>query len=305
MKALVTGGRGFIGSAVATELSRRGRCVVIYDQRPPTISSTSRGFDFVQGDVLDSNRLRSAMAGCEEVYHFSGLLGTSELFDRPHEAIEVNVLGALNVLQAARDLDVGMVLCPNKMNEWRNFYSLTSRAVQDLFFLFQETYGMDTRVLRLLDTYGPGQALFPVRKAVPVFILQAIRGIPLEVFGDGEHEVELVYVKDVAAVVVEFADLDLSDRFPRPFETGFGRRITVNQLAVSVIEACGSSSVVKHVESRRGEEKNTQFSRCTNVAVCLDGFKPTPFKSGLAETIDYYRKLPSAATKAALSFYYD
>lgn len=104
MKVLVTGGNGWIGKAVCVQLGKRGHEFVTFDRYPgPYAALTNTPLD-----IRDERQVYGAVSGVDHVIHLAGLLGTHELFDRVHEAVEVNVLGSVNITDACSKYDVGL-----------------------------------------------------------------------------------------------------------------------------------------------------------------------------------------------------
>lgn len=299
MKCVVTGGRGFIGSHVATELDRRGFHVDIYDSdgATPALPEHSGNVRFVHGDIRDSSTLRKAFEGADLVYHFAGLLGTHELFDNPREAIDVNIHGALNVLLAGIDAGVKRVFLPNKPNEWNNVYSVTSQAVEKLGHAYREYMGIDARVLRLWNVYGPRQKIYPVRKAIPLFVFQALSNLPVEVYGDGTQSIELLYVEDVARIVVDYLLFD--GAVNETFEPRAGLPITVDALARKIISLTGSTSEIVRLPMRKGENNSTCFAHARDVQTLLGESAFVGLDKGMRATIAHYRALDPHVFAAA------
>ena len=216
--------------------------------------------------------------------------------------MDINIHGALNVLETAVQMGVEKLFCPTKPNEWRNIYSATAQAVEHCSLAFQEAYGLDVRILKLWNVYGSHQKLYPVRKAVPIFIFQALHGLPLEVNGDGSQIVQLMYVDDVAKVIVDFVNLPLE--FSEPLEVGFGDKITVKELADIIIQLCESKSRIVHVPMRRGEQIIQKFTYFDSIAKYLDNFIYAPLQEGLKRTIEHYREISQNEVAQTKRFYY-
>ncbi len=222
-------------------------------------------------------------------------LSTSQVFwvrksslDCPREAIDININGAMNVLLACANSRVPKrVFLPTKPNEWNNIYSMTAQAVEKLGHVYRENSGLDVRVLRLWNVYGPRQRLFPVRKAVPLFIFQALRNRPVEVFGDGSSVVELMFVEDVAKTIADFT----LHRGPASdtYEIRSGVQISVDELARRIVQMVGSRSEVIHVAMRKGERPGSKFGRALDVRNLLGESPITSFDLGMEKTIEWYR----------------
>lgn len=285
MKCLVTGGNGFIGSHVISELLCRGFEVISYD-----INFSNRLFNprlsMVEGDIRDITKLSEASRCAKFVFHLSGLLGTSELFEHPKQAVDVNINGAINVLDdAARNTQ--RCFLPAKPNGANNIYSVTSQAVEKLGHSYRENMKVDVRILRLPNIYGPRQRVRPVRKVVPEFVTRALRDQPIEIFGDGNQLVELEYVTDTARSIV---DLMLYDGdFHESLELKANKHMAVSALAQRVISLTDSNSELIFLPMRPGERARIANDPLRPLDEIVGPRKATSFEYGIKETIDWYR----------------
>jgi UDP-glucose 4-epimerase len=291
--APVTGGSGFIGRALVRELEACGREVTVFD---PTANDGSGG-----ASILELEALTLALEGVDVVYHLAGVLGTTELLAASALAVDVNVKGTVRVLDACRASQVNRVFLCTKPNDWLNTYSITKRAGEDFGRLYAKHFGLDVRILRWLNVYGPGQKVHPIRKAVPWMILQALHGRPIEVFGSGEQPVDLIYVDDLARVTRAYTSLEGVDCAVR--DTGLSVRITANELAWRIRDLACSQSSVKHLPMRPGEDEHIPVKLLGSPTACeLAGIpdRPTGLSDGIRRTIDYYRHLSRDAAERVL-----
>jgi UDP-glucose 4-epimerase len=301
MRALVTGGCGFLGSALVRELKQRNYDVAVLDIDK---SDPEDDVHYFQGNVLDSELLSRAMSGVDQIFHFAGTVGTTELLYKPNEAVEINISGTIRILDAARAQGVHKFLFPAMPAIWLNLYSITKYAAAEICRTYKQYFGLDVFVLRLLNAYGPGQHLYPVRKVVPIFILQALHDLPIEIWGTGKQQVEMVYSEDAARAAADFINLEKVDN--RIFDSGVDIVCTVNELAELIRSTIGSKSSIIHMPMREGEDEGVRVPELQSFAVRPDT-KPhvTPIHIGLERSISYYKSLPTDVIKNALSFYYD
>jgi UDP-glucose 4-epimerase len=301
MQAVVIGGLGFLGGAVADELLRRGDEVVVVDAEGDQ-AACDRRFEgaarFVRGDIRRRSALDRAFAGVDEVYHLAGALGTSELEDQVGLAVDINVAGSVNVFEAALAAGVGRVFHACKPNVWLNAYSITKFAAEQLGHLFAREHGVPVRGLRYFNAYGPRQHLWPVRKLVPAFAAAAIRGRPLEVFGDGTQVVDLIFAPDLAHLTVDFTRADC----PEVLDCGRGVPITVNEVADAVNRWLGNTAGVAHLPMRRGEREGTTL--VADLAPLVEAIGPLVFsdwEESLDTTLDWYARCQPSRIDEALS----
>jgi UDP-glucose 4-epimerase len=291
MRALVVGGQGFLGGAVVDELLLRGCSVSVLDPGASEARCDERfgpgRVQAIPGSVLDRGSLPEAFAECDEVYHFGGVLGTSELNDRLRDAVEANVLGALNVFEAALEVGVPMVFYPSKPSVWRNAYTISKQAAEDLAMLFSSLHPVRVCVLRYFNAFGPRQAVGPVRKIIPTFATQAMARQPLTVFGDGEQTVDLIHCADLARLTVDFTR---SGYEGEPLDCGSGVEMTVNDVAGLVNEYFENSGV-HHLPMRPGEVPGTRLrADLGGLSEVLGAPDFSGFPASLYETLDWYAR---------------
>lgn len=287
MKILVTGGAGFVGNALVNKLIDDGHEVTSFDRTKH--SGIRLGVNEVYGDLQDSYAVDCYVKEHDYVFNVGGMLGTQETVNNPVPAVHVNILGALNVFNSisrakipATHITVG--------NHWMNNpYSITKSCSERFALMFNKEHNTQITVIRGLNIYGPGQKAFPVKKVIPTFVLSALAGQEVTVYGTGATEMDMIYVSDAAAILASTLN---NEYFEDVIDMGTGVAPSVNQIAETVITACESSSKIQHVPMRPGE---TEFS-----VVCADttrlknnlGFDPEKlisFEEGIVPTIAYYR----------------
>lgn len=234
MRIGITGGAGFIGSATTHAAKAAGHEVAVFDR-------TSG--DDILGDL-------SGLDGCDTVIHLAGVLGTSELFDSPYEAIDVNITGTLRVLDWCRCSGagyVGITLPP----VFPSVYTATKLAADRFAEAWRQAYGVPVSTVRAFNVFGRGQKFGPghPRKFLPTFSVAAWRGEPIEIWGDGEQTMDVVSADDLGRMLVEAAGHGDGVLF----DAGCGAEITVNDFARFVLNVTGSASPVRHLPMRRGE----------------------------------------------------
>jgi len=292
MKAVIVGGMGFLGGAVVNVLLSRGDEVVVVD---PHTSQALVDERFGAGavrlavvDMGDGAALTAALRGADEVYHFGGRLGTTELDSDVIAAIEANVVGAVTVFESAIAAGVPAVFYPSKPNVWLNTYTITKVAAEEFARLFAASHAIRIPILRLFNAYGPGQATGPVRKIIPSFAMEALRGRPLTVYGDGEQTVDMIHAEDAARLAVA---LMRGTSSATPLDGGRGIPLTVNEVAEAVNRVAGNTAGIRHVPMRKGETPNTKL--VANIGPLRDAvgdFQFVPWESTLADTVEWYRR---------------
>ncbi len=291
MRALVTGGSGFIGGYVVERLAKRGIEPVVLDLVwPDDLEVTPL---YCPGDVRDPEAVAAGMEGCSVVVHLAGVLGTDLTVDSPVETVDNNLIGTLRVLEQARRQRVRVVLI-NVGNDWDNPYTITKQAAVRFGLMYGREFDLPVTVVRAMNGYGPRQKADQTRKLVPTLICAALRGEPLPVYGDGEQEVDLVYVEDVAEILVRAA------LAPEPFrgqlDAATGQTLRVNQVARWIRELVNPDVPIAHLPMRRGEPPHSRTVGNPQAVAQHLGYVPqTPLEEGLRRTVAWYRARSAVA----------
>ncbi|HSG42780.1 MAG TPA: NAD(P)-dependent oxidoreductase [Anaerolineales bacterium] len=268
---LVTGGTGFIGRTVVDQLAERDYGVESFDR--------SHG-----SDVLNKEQLREAMSDKQHVIHLAGVLGTDELFNDAHRAIDVNIHGTLNVLEVAQEVGAGYtgIIMPQV---WRNVYQTTKNAAQNFAEAWHEQYGLPVSHVRAFNAFGPYQKVSGVQKILPTFATRAWRGEPIPVWGDGEQTVDLVHSRDVARMLIDAMDFGQCE----VFDAGTGVEFTVNQVVDMVrTEADNSDSPIEYLPMRRGEKAVSIVAK--GEGWDLLSWRPRFSIADLSDTVHWYKR---------------
>ncbi len=272
MKIAITGGRGFIGSATADAAEAQGHEVSFFDRRT--------GHD-IMGDLSD-------LAGADAVIHLAGLIGTMELFDDIEQAVMVNTIGSLRVMQwcLTNDAQYVGILVPDV---FPSVYCATKVGAQRLSTALHHAKGLKVSHVRAFNIHGPGQATAGnghPRKFGPTFSVAGWRNEPIPVWGDGTNKVDLCTARDCGRMLVDACRFGNDEIF----DAGTGTEVSVKDLAEFVIRVTGSTAGIEYQPMRIGETP-------TNVAAKGEGWdlldwRPSFSWSDLAETVQWYRDRP-------------
>lgn len=293
MKVLVTGAQGFIGRYVVEEIERRGYTPIVFDRYMKVEHP-----EFFLGDIVDDTSVTEAFAHADAFIHLAGVLGTQETIKNPRPAATTNIIGGLNVFLAAAQYDVpGVNIAVG--NHWmNNTYSITKSTMERFVQMFNKESGTRINIVRPTNCYGPRQVSYPpygpskVKKITPAFVNAAIRDLPIGIYGDGNQISDMIYVEDVARVLVTAMEHAVDGKvYDFAFEVGYGEPITVNQVANKVIEVAGSKSVLQHSPMRPGEEVGgvviADPTTCGILGIDKESF--VSLEEGLRRTVEYYR----------------
>jgi UDP-glucose 4-epimerase len=288
-KVLVTGGAGFIGSNLAKLLLDEGREVTIYDNLssgyPQNVAALPQA-RFMEGDVRDSGRLVEAMRDADTVFHLAASVGNTRSIEHPIDDSEINLIGTLRVLEAARELNVRKVVFSSSagiFGELKHLpiredhpvdpdspYGVSKLAAEKMCLAYAKLYELEAVCLRYFNVYGINQRYDAYGNVIPIFAHRMLRGETVKVFGDGEQTRDFVNVLDVA-----YANLLAAGArgVSGAFNVASGTTITINQLVELMSETGGITSLIEHGPPRKGDVRHSRAD--ISAARESFGFEPT------------------------------
>jgi dTDP-glucose 4,6-dehydratase len=310
MRLLVTGAAGFLGSHLVDRLLRDGHTVVGMDN---LITGTPRNlahldghprFRFVKHNVSTYIAFHEPLDG---VLHFASPASPIDYLDLPIQTLKVGSLGTHNALGLAMANGARFLLSstsevygdplvhPQPESYWGNVNPIGPRGVYDeakrfaeaLTMAYHRAHGLDTRIVRIFNTYGPRMRPSDGR-VVSNFIVQALKGEPLTIYGDGSQTRSFCYVDDEIDGIVRLFERGDSE----PTNIGNPGEFTVSQLAEMVIELTGTKSRIEYRPLPTDDPKQ----RCPDISRAkrsLDWEPRTPLTEGLTRTIAYLRRVLS------------
>lgn len=309
---LVTGADGFIGSHLTEELVKLGNKVKAFvyynsfntwgwlDTLPKDIMKNVEVFT---GDVRDPNGVREAMKGMEEVYHLAALIAIPFSYHSPDTYVDTNIKGTLNVLQAARDIDISRLLITSTsevygtaqyvpIDELHPFqgqspYSATKIGADRLAESFYRSFNMPITIVRPFNTYGPRQS---ARAVIPTIITQLLSGKEEIELGSLTPTRDFNFVKDTANGFIEIAKSDKT--IGEEINIATQQEISIGELAKELIRQINPNARIICDEQRLRPEKsevnrllgsNEKIKKLTN-------WKPNyTFEQGIAETVEFFK----------------
>jgi len=211
LKAIVFGGSGFLGSHVADCLTDNGFEVTVFDLlKSPYLRHDQR---MVIGDILDFNKVEEAVKGCDYVYNFAGIADIDVAHQKPLEAIEVNVLGNTNILDACRINQAKRFIFASSIyvySDFAPFYRSSKQACELIIEDYQKAFGLDYTILRYGSLYGRRGNEF---NFIYKIIKQAIEEGKITRKGDGEEIRDYINVLDAARCSVEILSDDFKNQY--------------------------------------------------------------------------------------------
>ena len=306
---VVTGGAGFIGSAIVRSLLREGaRRVVVIDNlltgRQSNLEEVRRAIDFQRADIRNYEEIAPIIRGAAVVFHEAAIPSVPRSIDDPVPSHEVNCTGTFNVLSAARDGAAGRVVYAASSSAYgdtdvlpkeesmaprpKSPYALQKLVGEYYANIFSGVYGLETVSLRYFNVYGPRQDPSSAYSGVlSLFMKAVLERKPPVIFGDGEQSRDFTYVEDVAELNLKAARAQgVSGKV---YNGGNGGRVTLNQAWALLQRLEGVEIAATHGPSRAGDVRDSQAD--ITAAVRDLGHAPKfSFEEGMRLTLEWYRK---------------
>ena len=264
MKALVTGGAGFIGSNVVKELLNNQWHVRVVDNLSSGYECNLKGLDvdFRRGDIRDIAFVEEACKGMDVVFHLAASVGRQKSLDYPQTDSEVNVLGTVNVLEGMRKHGVPKVVYSSSAAIFGELqtpeiaeehpqnadspYGVSKLAAEKMILAYQGIYGIQCVCLRYFNIYGLNQRYDLYGNVVPIFAQRLLEGAPLSIYGDGAQTRDFLNVRDVAKANRMAAIGNNSG----VYNLGSGSSITIQELAEKMLTVSGRNSPITYLPRR-------------------------------------------------------
>ena len=299
MRALVTGGAGFIGSNIVEQLLIDGHEVAVLDNLITGYRCNLDPFPqvhFIEGDIREDTALARAMGGVEIVFHLAASVGNKRSIDCPVDDAEVNIIGTLKVLTAAVRAGVRKVVFSSSAGIFGELKTLPIRedhpcepdspygasklGAEKECLVFAKLYDIEAVCLRYFNVYGPNQRFDAYGNVIPIFVFQMLRGEPLTIYGDGEQTRDFVHVKDVVQANLRSA---MARGVSGTFNIASGTRITINDLVERIQRTSGMRPVVRHAPPRAGDVRHS----LADISAAREAFAYSP-SMGLDEGLSGY-----------------
>lgn len=301
--AVVTGGAGFIGSTLVRTLLDRGLEVRVLDD----LSSGSRrnlaglDVDLIEGDVRDPVMVRAAVDGMDLVFHLAAMVSVAESMSDPVSVYRSNLIGSLNVLEAARRSGASRVVLSSSCAVYGNTngpvdergaldllspYAASKAAMEQAAGLYQRLYGLSVVCLRYFNVYGPRQrADSDYAAVIPIFIAKMAEGAPIQIDGDGEQTRDFVYVEDVAWANWLAATEANAEGV---YNIGCGRSHSILELVENLQRTYPEAPEPVHGPARPGDIRHSQADLKRAGAL---GYRPrTALRDGLRATVEWFER---------------
>lgn len=318
MRALITGGAGFIGSHLAESLLKKGYEVNVIDNL-----STGRknnivhllpndNFDFFQNTIMNEWVLEDLISQSDVVFHLAAAVGVKLIIDKPVETIDTNIRGTENVLKFANKARTKVLIAsssevygklphdllsetddrqygPTTAHRWS--YAASKAIDEFLALAYYKEYNLPVIIARLFNTVGPRQ-VGRYGMVLPTFVKQALKNEPITIYGDGKQSRSFTYVGDCVNVLIGL--METGEALGKVFNIGNSKEISIEDLAVKVKKLSGSESELKYVPYEEAYESGFEDMRrrCPDNSKItkLLGYYPSISLNELIKiTIDYHR----------------
>ncbi|HEX7456741.1 MAG TPA: UDP-glucose 4-epimerase GalE [Candidatus Nanoarchaeia archaeon] len=304
MKVLVTGGAGFIGSHVTTQLIEKGHDVVVYD-------NLSRGFKklidprsvFIKGSLSEKDKLIKALEKVDAVVHMAAFIVVPESVEKPDFYWENNVVGTKRLLESMREANVGKIIFsssatvygdPDKLplterspiKKAANPYGQTKIEMEELIKKAHDAHGLSAVILRYFNPYGPNELHKPETHAIPNFIKAILDHEPVPLFWKGEQIRDFIYVEDLANAHI--APLDLNGF--HVFNVGAGEGTKVVDIVKKIFEIVGYQVPIEDLGERAGDVP-ANYTSVSKIKDELGWKAEVSLEKGLRRTIEFFKNL--------------
>lgn len=311
MKALVTGGAGFIGSSLARKLISLGDQVTVVDDLSTGYESNiPKGCQFVRGDVSNwgtFKKLDEVMTECDVVYHIAGQSSGEISYDNPARDLDINAKGTLLCLEWGKSKRIKKFVFASTMAIYgdnyqdravdeklfvtpKSFYAISKMTSEHLLRIYRDQFNVPSTALRLFNVYGPGQNMANMRQGMAsIFMAYYLSKRPILVKGSEKRFRDLVYIDDVVAAFLIAAKKDTTEKV---FNIGHGTKTTVRTLLDTMFEIDGLKPGEYPVEFGQGTPGDI-FGIYSNISLAKEhlNWEPkTDLKAGLKQMIIWARE---------------
>lgn len=304
MNALVTGGAGFIGSSVVRRLLDEGHKVTVIDNLSSGYKSNIDGLDveFVKGDILDGELVKSLCKGKDVVFHLAASVGRQRSIDNPILDAQINLIGTTNVLEGIRAHGVKRIVYSSSAAIFGELkmtvideahpqdadcpYGVTKLAAEKQILAYAGLFNFTAVCLRYFNVFGMRQRFDAYGNVIPIFANNAYKNLPIKIFGDGEQTRDFICAKDVANI--NYLAGTKEDISTCVINLGSGNTITINELANMIVELTGTKSEVVHMPPRIGDVRHCKAD-ITKLKSILGYTPSTDFKGDLIEYLNWFK----------------
>lgn len=305
MKILITGGAGFIGSHLCEKLIELGHSIICYDNFSNGNLNNIRNllcnknFKLVEGDIRNKNLLEKTTNDIDYLFHLAGQIHVEHSLIRPMNTVENNIIGTINILELCREKKFGLTFASSaevygscyeggehketNHNIPMSPYASSKVSAEALCISYFHSYGLNIKIIRNFNTYGPRQKFVGYGAVIPIFVQRAINNKNLVIYGDGEQTRDFQYIDDA----VDGYILSINIPAGTIFNTGSGKDISINKLAELIIQNSDSNSKIIKEKERQGEVRKLKAN--IELFKKLGGNPNVKMDDGIKKTIYWFK----------------
>jgi UDP-glucose 4-epimerase len=307
-KIVITGGAGFIGSALARALVARGDDVFVLDNfssgKRENLQDLAGSLVVVEGDILDAGLLDRVFAGAEVVFHEAAIPSVPRSLAAPVASHNANATGTLTVLEAARRCQVRRVVYAGSSSAYGeppslpvvetmapaplSPYAVSKLAGEHYCRVYARVFGVQAVILRYFNVFGPRQDPKSQYAAViPRFITAALDGLPATVYGDGEQSRDFCFIDNVVGANLRAADAEGASG--KVFNIACGTGTSLNRVLALLGETLGRPVSARHDPERSGDVRHS-LADISQAKAVLGYAAAVDFPTGLQRTLAWFRQ---------------
>jgi len=305
IKTLVTGGAGFIGSNIVRLLLDRGHDVTVLDNFSSGYRQNLIPFPqitLIEGDIRDTKIVDQAVAGSEIIFHLAASVGNTRSIENPILDSEINVIGTLNVLEAARHHQARKIVFSSSAGIFGELKTLPIRedhpvepdspygasklGAEKLCLAYSKLYDLDAVCVRYFNVYGINQRYDAYGNVIPIFAHRLFNGMPITIYGDGEQTRDFVNVRDVAEANYRAA---MKEGLSGAFNIASATSVTINHLAHLMCTTSNIDGVIQYAPPRKGDVRDSLAD--ISAAANAFGYEPNVnLEDGLRDYLTWARE---------------
>ena len=303
----VSGGAGFIGAHMVSELLKNGfKLRVLDDLSTGKVENivhhlNNPDFCFIKGDIRDKKIVNEALRDVKAVYHLAAISSVPFSVKNPRITFQINLEGTQNLLELSVRNEVEKFIFASTSAVYgdpvylpideehptnpKSPYALTKLKAEQLCREFEEKYGLNVTILRLFNVYGPGSRCDSYGGVIAQFINRLRNNKPLLIYGDGTQTRDFVHVKDVVQAFLHTLSFENTSE-NKVFNIATGKPTTINELVRLLTDLTGKETKIKYLKARKGDIKHS-YANIKKAERSL-GYKPNiPLKEGLLTLINH------------------
>jgi nucleoside-diphosphate-sugar epimerase len=307
MRALVTGGAGFIGSHIVEELLRDGASVRVLDNfssgKRENLESLHGNLEILEGDLRDAQAVKAATRDVDLVFHLAAFISVPLSMQDPETCFAINVVGTVTLLEAARRAGVRKVVLSSSAAVYGNTdifptgeetplqplspYALSKQVNEQYARLYTRIFNLPVIALRYFNVYGPRQRPDSAyAAAICIFTRHLMNGEPITIFGDGKQSRDFIFVKDVARANLQSAESNVAGEI---FNVCAGRETSLLDLLEELSEVSTRQPEVRFDAPRAGDIYRSVGNPAKAAEIL--GFRAgTSLANGLAQTMEWMKR---------------